>query len=107
MPTSNKKQQKTKQQKTELGQKNKPKPKQKKNKKKVNNKTQKGGSEGKCSNKGPKMIKSDRPPYAMFQTGNKYPGVDKNATDWSNTMNMSTLYPGLPPKPPLEDCVIM
>lgn len=103
MPTSNKKQQKTKQPKTELKQKKKPKQK----KTKVNNKTQKGGFEGKCSSKGPKIIKPDRPPYAMFQTGNKYPGENKNATDWSNTMNMSTLYPGLPPKPPLEDCVIM
>jgi hypothetical protein len=67
---------------------------------------QKGG-DGQCSRTGPKMIKKDPPNHAIFQTGQTYGKENKNATDWSNTMNMSSLYPGMPPKPPFEDCVIM
>lgn len=69
-------------------------------------KKQKGGG-GQCSKDGPKKIKPGEPHHRIFQTGQSYGAEDKNATDWSNTMNMSSLYPGIPPKPPVEDCVIM
>ncbi len=102
----NKKQQKKKNNKTN----DKKSKKNKNNKKSVpknQKQIQKGGFEGKCSSGGPKMVKRDPPPHSVFQTGNRYPSEDKNALDWNKSMNMSALYPGLPPKPPLEDCVIM
>lgn len=89
--------------------KNKQQPKSVKSKGKPKNQkvNQKGGNDGKCSNKGPRMVKPDPPNHRVFQTGQTYGSEDKNATDWSNTLNMSSLYPGLPPKPPLESCIIM
>lgn len=67
---------------------------------------QKGGN-GQCSSSGPKMIKKEPPHHKIFQTGQSYGAQDKDATDWSNTLNMSSLYPGLPPRPPVDECVIM
>jgi hypothetical protein len=79
----------------------------KQTKKKNNTKKKQKGGSGQCSSKGPKMVKKEPANYKIFHTGQTYGSEDKDVTDWSNTMNMSTLYPGLPPKPPLDNCIIM
>ena len=37
----------------------------------------------------------------------KYHDEDKDATNFDKVGNLSTLFPGLPPKPPVEECIIM
>jgi len=73
------------------------------NKSKRNKKGQKGGANT-CPT-GPKKIKpSDMETLkfdaSVFKTGKDYDSAEKE-------LNKSALYPGLPPYPPVDKCVIM
>jgi hypothetical protein len=63
-------------------------------------KSQRGGN-GKCSSSGGVKMKKPDPDYVgAFKTGKDYQSLEKE-------INKSPLFPGLPPKPPMDKCVIL
>ena len=93
--------------KSKTNNKSKTKNKLKTNKSISKSKIKQTGGYSTCSSSGEKMIKPKYKSVGLFMSDTKYHDEDKDATKFNKVGDLSTLFPGLPPKPPVEKCVIM